>query len=122
MKQFTFISILKRGNKIVEDKNFLKEIFNENEQKCTDLFGTEIWFGKLQDGSRNKMRVYVDYVKFVQEVLKLYKADVADFRGERYITPCAPSQLSQEEQQDVKEMLEAIIDTIHYAKFKRSKK
>lgn len=106
----------------MDDKNFLKEIFNENEQKCTDLFGTEIWFGKLQDGSRNKMRVYVDYIKFVQEVLKLYKADVADFRGERYITPCAPSQLSQEEQQDVKEMLEAIFDTIHYAKYKRSKK
>ena len=63
----------------MEDKNFLKEIFNENEQKCTDLFGTESWYGKLQDGSRNKMRVYVDYIKFVQEVLKLYKADVADW-------------------------------------------
>lgn len=106
----------------MEDKNFLKEIFNENEQKCTDLFGTEIWYGKLQDGSRNKMRVYVDYIKFVQEVLKLYKADVTDFRGETYIAPCSPSQLSQEEQQDVKEMLEAIIDTIHYAKYKRSAK
>lgn len=105
----------------MEDKNFLKEIFNENEQKCTDLFGTEIWYDKLQDGSRNKMRVYVDYIKFVQEVLKLYKADVADFRGEIYITPCSPSQLSEEEQQDVKGMLEAIIDTIHYAKHKRRK-
>lgn len=94
-------------------KDLYQEIFDENEQKCTDLFGTEIWCGKL--------RVYVDYIKFVQEVLKLYKADVADFRGERYITPCAPSQLSQEEQQDVKEMLGAIIDTIHYAKYKRGK-
>lgn len=68
------------------------------------------------------MRVYVDYIKFVHEVLKLYKAETAQIKGETYIAPCAPSQLSEEEQQDVKEMLEAIIDTIHYAKYKRSNK
>ena len=103
-------------------KDLLQEIFNENEQKCTDLFGAEIWFGKLQDGSRNKTRVYVDYFKFVSEILKVYRPETEDHHGIKYISPCKPSALTEQEQQDVKEMIEAIIDTIHYAKFKRSKK
>ncbi|MBQ2347972.1 MAG: hypothetical protein II388_06315, partial [Clostridia bacterium] len=60
--------------------------------------------------------------KFVSEVLKIYKATTEEQNGVKIIAPCKPSQLSEQEQQDVKEMLEAIIDTIHYAKFKRSKK
>lgn len=103
-------------------KDLLREIYNENEQKCTDLFGAEIWFGKLQDGSRNKMRVYCDYYKFCSEILKVYKPEITNDGGAKVISPCAPSQLSEQEQQDVKEMLEAIIDTVHYAKYKGVKK
>lgn len=103
-------------------KDLLQEIFNENEQKCTDLFGTEIRFGKLQDGSRNKMRVYVDYYKFCSEILKVYKPEITNDGGVKVISPCKLSQLSEQEQQDVKEMLEAIIDTVHYAKYKGVKK
>lgn len=104
------------------EDNFLREIFDKNEEKCTDLFGTEIWFGKLQDGSRNSMRVYFDYFKFVSEVLKLYKADTEELNGIKYISPCKTSELTEQEREDVEEMIEAIIDTIHYAKYKRSKK
>lgn len=103
-------------------QDLLQEIFNENEQKYTDLFGAEIWFGKLQDGSRNTTRVYVDYFKFVSEVLKVYRPEVEEHNGVKYISPCKPSQLTKEDQQDIKEMIEAVLDTIHYAKFKGVKR
>ena len=104
-------------------KDILREIFNENEQKCTDLFGAEIFCGKLQDVSRVKAKVYINYIKFAQEIMKRYKivTEENDF-GVKYEAPCPPSRLPAQEQQDVKEMLEAIIDIVHYAKYKGVKK
>ena len=106
----------------IKGKDLLQKLFEKNEQKCTDLFGTEIWNGRLHDCSRNPMRVYCDYFKFAAEVLKIYKAEVYEQNGMKYIVPCKPSELSDQEQQDVQEMLEAIIEIIHYAKYKRSRK
>lgn len=69
-----------------------------------DLFSTE--------NRVSRESVFVEFFRFASEVLTAYKPDA--FNGEWKAT--------KEEQQDVKEMLEAIIDTIHYAKKKRSKK
>ena len=85
-------------------RDFFREIYITNIEKCTDLFGN--------DNRMNRDSIFVEYFKFVSEVLKVYKPDA--FNGDW--------QATKEEQQDVKEMLEAIIDTIHYAKCKRGKR
>lgn len=104
------------------ESEFIKKIFIENKEKCTDLFSAELWDGKIQDGRRNDSRVYCDYTKFVFAIMTIYKPSVQNLNGFSYVSACNLSDLSEQEQQDVKEMIEAIIDTIHYAKFKRSKK
>lgn len=106
----------------MNENEFINKIFSENKEKCTDLFSAELWDGKIQDGSRNDSRVYCDYTKFVFEIMKIYKPSVQNVDGFKYVSACNPSDLSEQEQQDVKEMIEAIIDTIHYAKYKRSAK
>ena len=70
----------------------------------------------------NGSRTYMNYYALTQEVLKAYRPEVAAKGKSTYLVPCNPSDLSLEEQEDISEMLEAIIDTIHYAKYKRSKK
>ena len=86
------------------ERNFFREIYITNIEKCTDLFGN--------DNRMNRDSIFVEYFKFASEVLKVYQPDA--FSGDW--------QPTKDEQQDVKEMLEAIIGTIHYAKCKRSKK
>lgn len=103
-------------------KGFIQNIFAENKEVCTDLFKTELWNGELQDGLRNDTRVYVDFYKFCFEIMKIYKPDVQTINGLKYISATNPEELSEEEQQDVREMIEAVLDTIHYAKYKRGKK
>ena len=83
---------------------FFREVYITNIEKCTDLFGS--------DEIRSRDTVFAKYFEFVSEVLKVYNPDVFTCNDET----------TMEERQDVKEMLEAIIDTIHYAKCKRSKR
>lgn len=86
------------------ERNFLREIYITNKEKCLDLFGN--------DYRSNEESIFVEFFKFASEAIMLYKPNA--FSDNWQATP--------EEQQDVKEMLEAIIDTIHYAKCKGSKR
>ncbi len=86
------------------ERNFLREIYITNKGKCLDLFGN--------DYRSNEESIFVEFFKFASEAIMLYKPNA--FSDNWQATPT--------EQQDVKEMLEAIIDTIHYAKCKRSKR
>ena len=83
---------------------FFREVYITNIEKCMDLFDS--------DEIRSRDTVFAKYFEFVSEVLKVYKPDVFTCN----------EKATKEERQDVKEMLEAIIDTIHYAKCKRSKR
>lgn len=106
----------------MKDKELLFEIFKNNKEKCIDLFGKAIRKGQLVDISDKGSRVYMNYFSFTQEILKAYKPEVGKQEKTCYIVACNPAELTPEEQEDITEMLEAIIDTIHYAKYKRSKK
>lgn len=86
------------------ERNFLREIYITNKVKCLDLFGN--------DYRSNEESIFVEFFKFASEAIMLYKPNA--FSDNWQATP--------EEQQDVREMLEAIIDTIHYAKCKGSKR
>ena len=83
---------------------FFREVYITNKVKCLDLFGN--------DYRSNEESIFVEFFRFASEAIMLYKPNA--FSDNWQATP--------EEQQDVREMLEAIIDTIHYAKYKRSKK
>lgn len=106
----------------MKDKELLFEIFTRNKDKCLDLFGKEIKKGKLVDSSEKGSRVYLGYYFFAQEILKAYKPEAGKQEKTGYIVACNPADLTLEEQEDISEMIEAIIDTIHYAKYKRSRK
>lgn len=106
----------------MKDKELLFEIFTNNKEKCLDLFGKQVRMGKLVDASEKGSRVYMNFYAFTQEILKAYRPEVGQQAKIGYIVACNPSDLTPEEQADITEMLEAIIDTIHYAKYKRSKK
>lgn len=105
----------------MKDKELLFEIFSRNKEKCLDLFGKQIKMGKLEDAFEKGSRVYMNYFSFTQEILKAYKPEVGKQEKTCYIVACNPAELTPEEQEDITEMIEAIIDTIHYAKYKRSK-
>ena len=106
----------------MKDKELLFEIFSRNKRKCLDLFGKRIKMGKLEDASEKSSRVYINYFAFAQEILKAYKPKAGTQEKTGYIIACDPADLTLQEQEDITEMLEAIIDTVHYAKYKRSKK
>ena len=106
----------------MKNKELLFEIFKNNKEKCLDLFGKQIKLGKLIDASEKGSRVYINYLAFAQEILKAYKPEAGKGEKTGYIVACSPADLTPEEKEDVTQMIEAIIDTIHYAKFKRSKK
>lgn len=106
----------------MKDKELLFEIFKANKEKCLDLFGKAVRKGQLVNTSEQGSRVYINYFAFAQEILKAYKPEVGKQEKTGYIVACNPAELTPEEQEDITEMLEAIIDTIHYAKYKRSKK
>lgn len=106
----------------MKDKELLFEVFSQNKDKCIDLFGKQIKMGKLEDASEKGSRVYINYFAFAQEILKAYRPEAGTQEKTGYIVACNPLDLSPEEQEDITEMIEAIIDTIHYAKYKRSKK
>lgn len=106
----------------MKDKELLFGIFSRNKEKCLDLFGKQIKMGKLEDASEKGSRVYINYFAFAQEILKAYRPEAGTQEKTGYIVACNPSDLTLEEQADVTEMIEAIIDTIHYAKYKRSDK
>ena len=106
----------------MKDKELLFEIFSRNKDKCLDLFGKAIKKGKLVDASDEGSRVYLGFYFFTQEILKAYRPEAGKQEKAGYIVACNPLDLSPEEQEDITEMIEAIIDTIHYAKYKRSKK
>lgn len=97
-------------------------IFLANKDKCLDLFGKQIRKGKIVSTSKGASRIYLNYKALVQDVLKAYKPEIIANGRSYYIVPCNPDELSPEEQTDITEMLEAIIEIIHYAKHKRSKK
>ena len=106
----------------MENRELLYKIFLENKDMCIDLFAKQNLKGKLVDAPEQGSRTFMNYYGLVQAVLKAYKPEVA-IRGKcNYLVGCNPSELTPEEQGDVTEMIEAIIDTIHYAKYKRSKK
>ena len=105
----------------MKDKELLFEIFKANKEKCLDLFGKAVRKGQLVDISDKGSRVYMNYFSFTQEILKAYKPEVGKQEKICYIVACNPAELTPEEQEDITEMIEAIIDTIHYAKYKRSK-
>lgn len=106
----------------MKDKELLFDIFSRNKRKCLDLFGKRIKMGKLEDASEKSSRVYINYFAFAQEILKAYKPKVGTQEKTGYIVACDPADLTPQEQEDITEMLEAIIDTVHYAKYKRRKK
>lgn len=106
----------------MKDKELLFEIFSRNKDKCLDLFGKQIKMGKLADCSEKGSRVYINYFAFAQEILKAYHPEAGTQEKTGYIVACNPADLTPEEQKDITEMLEAIIDTIHYAKCKGSKR
>lgn len=106
----------------MKNKELLFEIFKNNKEKCLDLFGKQIKLGKLIDASEKGSRVYMNYLAFAQEILKAYKPEAGKGEKTGYIVACNPADLTLQEQEDITEMIEAIIDTIHYAKYKRSKK
>ncbi len=106
----------------MKDKELLFEIFNRNREKCIDLFGKEIKLGKLVDCSEKRSRVYINYFAFTQEILKAYRPEAGNQGKTGCIVACNPDDLTLQEQEDITEMIEAIIDTVHYAKYKRSKK
>lgn len=106
----------------MKDKELLFEIFKNNKEKCIDLFGKTIRKGQLVDTTDKGSRVYTNYFSFTQEILKAYRPEAGKQEKTGYIVACNPADLSIQEQEDITEMLEAIIDTIHYAKYKRSKK
>lgn len=97
-------------------------IFLANKDKCLDLFGKRIQNGKIVNTSECAARMYMNYKALVQDVLKAYKPEVETNGKSYYLVPCNPADLSSEEQNDITEMLEAIIEIIHYAKHRRSKK
>lgn len=105
----------------MKDKELLFEIFIANKDKCVDLFGYQIKLGKLVECSEKASRVYLNYFAFTQEILKAYKPEAGTQEKTGYKVACNPSDLTLQEQEDITEMLEAIIDTIHYAKYKRRK-
>ena len=106
----------------MESKEFIFQIFLEHKDMCYDLFGKQVKKGQLVDAPENGSRTYMNYYAFTQEVLKAYRPEVAAKGKINYLVPCNPSDLSLKEQEDISEMLEAIIEIIHYAKHKRSKK
>ena len=106
----------------MKDKELLFEIFSRNKEKCLDLFGKQITMGKLNDCSEKCSRVYINFYFFAQEMLKAYRPRAGKGKETGYIVACDPADLTLQEQEDITEMIEAIIDTIHYAKYKRSKK
>lgn len=97
-------------------------VFLQHKEKCLDLFGKRIRNGNIVDASEFASRMYMNYKALVQDALKAYKPQVETNGKSYYLVPCNPDELPQEEQEDVAEMLEAIIEIIHYAKHKRSKK
>lgn len=106
----------------MKDKELLFEIFSRNREKCLDLFGKQIKMGKLEDASEKSSRVYTNYFSFTQAILKAYRPEAGKQEKTGYIVACNPADLTFQEQEDITEMLEAIIDTVHYAKYRRSKK
>lgn len=105
----------------MKDKELLFEVFSQNKDKCFDLFGKRVKDGKIVVSSDKGSRVYINFFAFAQEILKAYRPEAGKEVKTGYLISCNPSDLTLEEQEDVKEMLEAIIDTIHYAKYKRGK-
>lgn len=106
----------------MENRELFYQIFLENKDMCVDLFAKQNLKGKLVDAPEKGSRTFMNYYGLVQAVLKAYKPEVKRQGKSYFLCACDASELTPEEQEDVKEMIEAIIDTIHYAKYKRSKK
>lgn len=100
-------------------KSIAYDLFKKNNEKASDLFGNEIKDGVLTDADAMSCTTYKNYYALFTEVMKAYKpaphisADVESSLG--YILP---EDLTKSEQKDLDEMIEAIIDIIHYAKHK----
>lgn len=100
-------------------KSIAYDLFKKNNEKASDLFGNEIKDGVLTDADAMSCTTYKNYYALFTEVMKAYKpAPHISADGESSLGYILPEDLTKSEQKDLDEMIEAIIDIIHYAKHK----
>ena len=100
-------------------KSIAYDLFKKNNEKASDLFGKEVKDGVLTDVDAMSCTTYKNYYALFTEVMKAYKpAPMVSADGESSLGHAIPEELTAAEKKDLEEMIEAIIDIIHYAKHK----
>ena len=100
-------------------KSIAYELFKKNNEKASDLFGKEVKAGVLTDADAMSCTTYKNYYALFSEIMKAYKpAPNISADGESSLGFILPEDLTKEEQKNLEEMIEAILDIIHYAKHK----
>lgn len=100
-------------------KSIAYELFKKYNEKASDLFGKEVIDGIMKDADAMSCTTYKNYYAFFTEVMKAYKpAPHISSEGESSLGHVLPEDLPYDQKKDLEEMIEAILDIIHYAKHK----
>lgn len=100
-------------------KSIAYDLFKKHNVKISDLFGKEVKDGILIQSDSMGCTTYKNYYALFTEVMKAYKpAPMVSADGESTLGHAIPEELTEAEKKDLEEMIEAIIDIIHYAKHK----
>lgn len=103
-------------------KSIAYDLFKKHNVKISDLFAKEVKDGILIQSDPMGCTTYKNYYALFTEVMKAYKpAPMVSADGESTLGHAIPEELTAAEKKDLEEMIEAIIDIIHYAKHKGEK-
>lgn len=103
-------------------KSIAYDLFKKNNVIISDLFAKEVKDGILIQSDPMGCTTYKNYYALFTEVMKAYKpAPIVSIHGETSLGYAIPEELTEAEKKDLEEMIEAIIDIIHYAKHKGKK-
>ncbi len=102
-------------------KNLAFEIFKENQKKIIDLYGYDIKDGELIRTEKTGVKTYQTYYRLFCSCLAGYKPAILQTDNGEYIGAVDPNTLPADQQEEIREMIECIIDTVYYAKHKGKK-
>lgn len=99
-------------------KNIAYEIFEKNQEKIIDLFGYDIKDSGLIKSETKSVKTYSTYYRFFCSCLAGYKPAILKTNNGEYVSAANVNTLTATEQEEVRELIECLIDTIYYAKHK----